>query len=295
MAGWYELRTSDDGTWNFILKATTGHVLLRSEHYSSRPAAKLGITAVKANCQIAERYERKRTADERYYFILKAANDEVIGTSQPYRAGAALAIAIANVKAEGKRDTVQVSEYVPPSPPTTSPQRPQPSRLALRNQPIVSFISYTREKDAYDSVVSKFRDRLVNELRLRDRTAEVFLDKSAISAGTSFPTAIENALTAAEVLVVLLSPAWLQSSWCRKELTQFMELKGAQGRFPAVLPLLWVSVDFGKYRNDELATFLKPIQYRDWRELRKKDWQSTALRNELDHLADAILNLSGRA
>lgn len=155
-----------------------------------------------------------------------------------------------------------------------------------------AFISYTREKNAYDHVVSNFHERLLNELKLRKRTSQVFIDKLAIAAGTSFPTEINKALSESDVLIVLLSPAWLESDWCRRELENFVDFKSRQGKFPAVLPLLWVSVDLGSYVDDKLAAFLAPIQYRDWRNLRKKKWDSYALRDELDHLADALLALA---
>jgi len=75
-----------------------------------------------------------------------------------------------------------------------------------------AFVSYTREKDAFDHVVSNFRDRLENELKLRKRSSTVFMDKSAIAAGMNFSVEIDKALADAGVLVVLLSPAWLESA-----------------------------------------------------------------------------------
>jgi hypothetical protein len=155
-----------------------------------------------------------------------------------------------------------------------------------------AFISYTREKDSYDHVVSTFRDRLLNELKLRKRTSDLFMDKSLISAGANFSLAIDKALAESDVLIVLLSPAWLESEWCRRELERFVDFKSGQGRFPAVLPLLWVTVDLKAYPNDQLVSFLTPIQYRDWRNLRKKKWDSFALRDELDKLAEALFALA---
>ncbi len=155
-----------------------------------------------------------------------------------------------------------------------------------------TFISYTREKQKYDHVVSGFQDRLQNELRLRKRTSSVFMDASMIAAGMRFPAEIDKALKSADVLIVLLSPAWLESEWCRRELESFVKFKGEQGKFPAVLPLLWVSVNLDDYPNDALASFLEPIQYRDWRDLRKKEWSSYEMRNEVDEIADALVALA---
>jgi TIR domain len=75
-----------------------------------------------------------------------------------------------------------------------------------------AFISYTREKNAYDHVVSSFHERLLNGLKLRKRSSQVFMDKSAIAAGMSSPAEIDKALADSDVLIVLLSPAWLESA-----------------------------------------------------------------------------------
>ncbi len=161
--------------------------------------------------------------------------------------------------------------------------------------PVKAFISYTREKDQF-GIVSTFRDRLLNELRLRKKSSEIFLDYTSIGAGTSFPQAIRDALASSNVLIVLLSPAWMESEWCRKELDQFVDIKTKAGKFPYVLPLLWVKTDFKEYPNDKIADFLAPLQYRDWHDLRKKKWdESQELRDELDSLAEALYELAKAA
>ena len=155
-----------------------------------------------------------------------------------------------------------------------------------------AFISYTREKDAHDKFVSKFRDHLETELRLRRRSATVFMDKTGIPPGLSFPAALDAALKDADVLIVLLSPAWLESTWCRRELERFVEFKSEQARFPAVLPLLWVPVDLDSHPTDKLARFLAPIQYLDWTDLRKRRWGIYPLKDATDKLAQSMFALA---
>ena len=155
-----------------------------------------------------------------------------------------------------------------------------------------TFISYTREKDAHDQFVSKFRDHLETELRLRKRASTVFMDKTGILPGSSFSIALDAALKDSDVLIALLSPAWLESTWCRRELERFVEFKSEQGRFPAVLPLLWVPVSLESHSTDRLAQFLAPIQYLDWTDLRKRRWGAYPLKNATDKLAQAMFALS---
>lgn len=154
------------------------------------------------------------------------------------------------------------------------------------------FISYTREKDAHSKFVSKFRDHLETELRLRKRASTVFMDKTGIFPGASFSGTLEAALKESDLLIVLLSPAWLESTWCRHELERFVEFKGEQGRFPAVLPLRWVAVDLDQYPTDKLAQFLLPIQYLDWTDLRKRRWGAYPLKDATDKLALSMFALA---
>lgn len=153
------------------------------------------------------------------------------------------------------------------------------------------FISYTREKENYDDVVSHFRDRLENELRMRDRQSTVFQDTDMISAGACFSETIETALAQADALIVLVSPAWLNSDWCRREHETFSRNKQAAGHAPRILPLLWVDTNLNGLVEDPIATSLSKVQYRDWRNLRKKDWQSEAVKDEADEIAQALYKL----
>ena len=84
MPGWYELKSNDKGQFSFVLKAENGEVVLRSETYDAKASAENGIASVQKNSPLEERYERKDASDGRLYFNLRAANHQVIGSSQMY-------------------------------------------------------------------------------------------------------------------------------------------------------------------------------------------------------------------
>lgn len=107
MAGWFELSKSSDGQFRFVLKATNGQVILVSELYRALDSAKNGIASVQANCGNEGRYESKESANGKYFFNLKAANHQVIGTSQMYASAASRDNGIASVKANGASTTVK--------------------------------------------------------------------------------------------------------------------------------------------------------------------------------------------
>jgi uncharacterized protein len=101
MAAWFELSNSSDGQFRFVLKAGNAEVILTSELYTAKESAKNGIASVQANCDDDSRYERKTSSNGKPFFNLKAANHQVIGTSQMYADESARENGIASVKANG--------------------------------------------------------------------------------------------------------------------------------------------------------------------------------------------------
>lgn len=107
MSGWYQLSQGSTGKWRFVLKAANGEPILVSEHYNSRAAAEKGIASVQVNSPKDERYEKKVAKDGKPYFNLKAANHEIIGTSEQYSSEAARDKGIASVKANGPSTVIK--------------------------------------------------------------------------------------------------------------------------------------------------------------------------------------------
>ena len=108
MAGSFELSSNDKGQFRFVLKASNGQVILSSETYESKAAAENGIQSVQTNSPQEARYERKDASDGRPYFVLKAGNHQVIGTSQMYKDAATRDAGIESVKANGPEAAVKL-------------------------------------------------------------------------------------------------------------------------------------------------------------------------------------------
>ncbi len=107
MAGWYELnKNSKDGV-SFVLKAANGEVILRSELYKSRAAAEKGIASVQQNSPNQARYTQSDASDGRFYFNLKAANHQIIGTSQMYKTAASRHAGMESVCSNGPSTVVK--------------------------------------------------------------------------------------------------------------------------------------------------------------------------------------------
>lgn len=110
MAGWYELTKNSKGQYHFVLKAGNAETILSSEVYESKAAAQNGIASVQKNSSLDERYDRKESSNQKFYFNLKAANHQIIGTSQMYATAASRDKGIESVKTNGPSTAIKEFE-----------------------------------------------------------------------------------------------------------------------------------------------------------------------------------------
>ena len=154
------------------------------------------------------------------------------------------------------------------------------------------FLSYTRLKDQFNKV-SQFRERLQNELEMRDPGSQVFQDKHHLGDGQHFPEELEAVVRAADVFLALVSPAWLKSEWCRLEFGLFTVNATDTSRLHKIVPVLWVETpELRSSSLDLIARTLAVINYSDWRELRYSSWEETGNQRLVGKLAENIVALS---
>ena len=84
MSGKFEVYKDKKGEFRFRLKAANGEIILASEGYKDRAGVMKGVDAVKKNADLLARFERKASAAGKHYFVLKAANHQVVATSEQY-------------------------------------------------------------------------------------------------------------------------------------------------------------------------------------------------------------------
>lgn len=82
----FQIKKARNGKFFFHLLAPNGEIILASQMYASKVTAKKGIASVQANAADADRYEEKTNKAGEHYFVLKAKNQQVIGTSEGYAA-----------------------------------------------------------------------------------------------------------------------------------------------------------------------------------------------------------------
>ena len=101
MAAKFDLKKSPSGKYMFNLKAGNNQIILTSELYESKKAAEGGIASVKKNAAEDARYERKASKNGEPYFVLKAANGEIIGKSEMYSGNSSMENGIVSVQKNG--------------------------------------------------------------------------------------------------------------------------------------------------------------------------------------------------
>ena len=107
MSGKFVISKRSNGEFQFVLKAGNGEIILTSELYKTRAAAENGIASVQTNSPLAERYEKKTASNGKEHFNLKAANHQVIGSSQLYASAASRDAGIESVRKNGATTSIK--------------------------------------------------------------------------------------------------------------------------------------------------------------------------------------------
>lgn len=100
--GKFIVTTRGNGEFQFNLQAGNGQTILSSEGYSSKAACMNGIGSVKTNSQEDSKFEKLVASNGKPYFVLKAGNGQIIGTSQIYADESGRDNGIESVKSNAK-------------------------------------------------------------------------------------------------------------------------------------------------------------------------------------------------
>ena len=107
----FRIWKAESGQFYFRLVAGNEQTVLSSEGYSRKASAENGIASVVANGADEAAFEVRESADGRSYFVLTAANHQVIGQSELYASKYNAQRGIRSVRAivtRMQRDGVQI-------------------------------------------------------------------------------------------------------------------------------------------------------------------------------------------
>ena len=161
------------------------------------------------------------------------------------------------------------------------------------------FWSYTGTDDtASRGRLSRLRLLLADELQAkigREPRVQIFQDVAAIPYGANWEKEIRRALDQSSFLIPIITPAFLHSEWCCREVTHFRARQAALGRDDLVFPVHYLDVGaFETVRRHEchdpgVLDHLRTHQWVDFRRLRLLPAETDVLvAQKLDEVADAI-------
>jgi uncharacterized protein len=105
--GYYELKKGGSGKFSFVLKAGNHEPILASQSYDTKSGAEGGMVSVQKNGPDANNYEKKTSSSSQPFFVLKASNGQIIGTSEMYSSESARDNGIASVQTNSPTTTIK--------------------------------------------------------------------------------------------------------------------------------------------------------------------------------------------
>ncbi|HEV8389029.1 MAG TPA: TIR domain-containing protein [Dongiaceae bacterium] len=158
---------------------------------------------------------------------------------------------------------------------------------------VVAFVSYAHDDDENGAIV-RFAEQLEKALnRFSDRRdITVFVDRNSIAWGDAWKTRIDQGLVDSMFLIAIMTPRYLSSEHCQRELRTFGSLPGWQR---SLLPIYYIEIQDFETRSDPTSIALRERQYVDWLQLRTLGRRSIRLQNRIEDLARDMLRMLKRA
>ena len=155
------------------------------------------------------------------------------------------------------------------------------------------FFSYARVDDTHGEL-SNLKDSLSIEIRLQlGDKCDLYQDTEDVEIGQNFPREIQKALDESDFLIIIMTPSYFKSEYCRLELKYFLDREKRFEREDIIIPIYYISCGLEEQDNqDELIEIIKKRQYFDWRTLRTTaNWNDTEVKNGLAGLAERIIKV----
>ncbi|MES9542925.1 TIR domain-containing protein [Actinomadura sp. NPDC000600] len=163
----------------------------------------------------------------------------------------------------------------------------------------IGFWSYThRDDEADNGRIRRIAERIRDEYELlTGQELKVFVDREGIAWGDQWRAQINDALRETTFFVAIVTPRYLRSEECRREILQFAAEAKSLGLQELLLPVLYAPVaglDKAEESGDEVLSLIARTQWEDWSNLRLLDEQSTEYRMAINKLATRLAEVSDR-
>ncbi|MER5657072.1 toll/interleukin-1 receptor domain-containing protein [Streptomyces sp. NPDC002131] len=151
------------------------------------------------------------------------------------------------------------------------------------------FWSYTHRDDQLDGGrIRRLAEAIAHafEITTGDEL-HVFVDNTSIAWGEQWRARLDSALTSTTFLIPIITPKFLNSQECRREIITFSSHAASLGLDDLILPIHYVNVPQLTEENsgDEVIQLISRRQWVDWRQLRLEDEDSPGYRQAVNQLA----------
>ncbi len=160
--------------------------------------------------------------------------------------------------------------------------------------PPIGFWSYTSQDDKFeDGRLSRLRTRLARDLqqRMAPQKVHIFQDVAAIPHGSDWLDKIHEALGQSSFFIPIVTPGFLGSEMCCKEVLRFREREKELGRKDLIFPFRYLDISDihpDECHTPEVLTLLRSRQWIDFEYLRYRDLGSEEVLTLLGTLARSI-------
>lgn len=161
-----------------------------------------------------------------------------------------------------------------------------------------AFWSYTHEDDSrLAGYITRLADRIGDEYAVSSGDdLRIFLDRKSLEWGDSWREKITEALGSAPMFIAIVTPKFVRSAECRKELLSFVAEAKSRGFSKLLLPILLIDVPgLAEDSDDEVLALLARAQYVDWTKYRLMAESSSEVLTAVNSLALRIMSLQQEA
>lgn len=161
----------------------------------------------------------------------------------------------------------------------------------------VGFWSYAhQDNDADEGRLVRLAERVQAEYQLlTGQEIKIFVDRADLSWGDEWRSRIDEALQQTTFFIAIVTPRYLQSVECRKELLQFTGEATSLGLQMLFLPVIYTPVRELQSRedsDDEIVALIARTQWVDWSGLRLLGEQSSEYRKAVNGLATRLADIA---
>lgn len=164
-----------------------------------------------------------------------------------------------------------------------------------------AFASYCHSDNETDEdAIIAFCEKLTKEVHAltADRSFKIFVDKKAIAWGEPWRDRINNGLADSTYLIPFITPSFFESSECKREFLDFLQIESERGRKDLILPVYYITdprieQDPGDNYDSKIQTIARVVrsrQYVPWNDLRYEDDSSSTSRKRRGKAAQQLVD-----